>query len=290
MIALTGAGGFIGSVVLGYLNRQGITDVYLFDDLPEPNQFKNLIGKRYLGLHSTKEIVTDIKDFDCVIHIGANSNTLEKDWSSIYDTNVLSTRRWHDLCREHDKKFIFTSSAAVYGNGQGPLNQYAFSKLASEQEITNGVVLRLFNVYGPNEYHKGRMASTILHWFDQIKENGEIKIFENSKNYYRDFVWVEDIAKTIYHFMFENYQPGIYDLGSGSSIDFETVADLVIANTNTGKKRFVDMPDDLKKQYQINTLADMQWLINAGVDVKSFTKVHEGIATYIDYLAKTRYY
>jgi ADP-L-glycero-D-manno-heptose 6-epimerase len=290
MIALTGAGGFIGSVVLGYLNRQGITDVYLFDDLPEPNQFKNLIGKRYLGLHSTKEIVTDIKDFDCVIHIGANSNTLEKDWSSIYDTNVLSTRRWHDLCREHDKKFIFTSSAAVYGNGQGPLNQYAFSKLASEQEITNGVILRLFNVYGPNEYHKGRMASTILHWFDQIKENGEIKIFENSKNYYRDFVWVEDIAKTIYHFMFENYQPGIYDLGSGSSIDFETVADLVIANTNTGKKRFVDMPDDLKKQYQINTLADMQWLINAGVDVKSFTKVHEGIATYIDYLAKTRYY
>ena len=290
MIALTGAGGFIGSVVLGYLNRQGITDVYLFDDLPEPNQFKNLIGKRYLGLHSTKEIVTDIKDFDCVIHIGANSNTLEKDWSSIYDTNVLSTRRWHDLCREHDKKFIFTSSAAVYGNGQGPLNQYAFSKLASEQEITNGVILRLFNVYGPNEYHKGRMASTILHWFDQIKENGEIKIFENSKNYYRDFVWVEDIAKTIYHFMFETYQPGIYDLGSGSSIDFETVADLVIANTNTGKKRFVDMPDDLKKQYQINTLADMQWLINAGVDVKSFTKVHEGIATYIDYLAKTRYY
>jgi ADP-L-glycero-D-manno-heptose 6-epimerase len=290
MIALTGAGGFIGSVVLGYLNRQGITDVYLFDDLPEPNQFKNLIGKRYLGLHSTKEIVTDIKDFDYVIHIGANSNTLEKDWSSIYDTNVLSTRRWHDLCREHDKKFIFTSSAAVYGNGQGPLNQYAFSKLASEQEITNGVILRLFNVYGPNEYHKGRMASTILHWFDQIKENEEIKIFENSKNYYRDFVWVEDIAKTIYHFMFENYQPGIYDLGSGSSIDFETVADLVIANTNTGKKRFVDMPDDLKKQYQINTLADMQWLINAGVDVKSFTKVHEGIATYIDYLAKTRYY
>jgi len=290
MIALTGAGGFIGSVVLGYLNKQGITDVYLFDDLPEPNQFKNLIGKRYLGLHSTKEIVTDIKDFDCVIHIGANSNTLEKDWSSIYDTNVLSTRKWHDLCREHDKKFIFTSSAAVYGNGQGPLNQYAFSKLASEQEITNGVVLRLFNVYGPNEYHKGRMASTILHWFDQIKENGEIKIFENSKNYFRDFVWVEDIAKTICHFMFENYQPGIYDLGSGYSIDFETVADLVIANINSGKKRFVDMPDDLKKQYQINTLADMQWLINAGVDVKSFTKVHEGIATYIDYLAKTRYY
>ena len=90
--------------------------------------------------------------------------------------------------------------------------------------------------------------------------------------------------------MFENYQPGIYDLGSGSSMDFETVADLVISNTNKGKKRFVDMPDDLKKQYQINTLADTKSLTKSGLDVKSFTQVHEGIAAYIDYLAKDRYY
>ena len=177
----------------------------------------------------------------------------------------------------------------MYGNGAGPMNQYAFSKLLSENEV-EGVVLRLFNVYGPNEYHKGRMASTILHWFSQIKETEEITIFENSKNYFRDFVWVEDIAKTIYHFMFENYQPGIYDLGSGSNTDFETVADLVISNTNKGKKRFVDMPDDLKKQYQINTLADTKSLTKSGLDVKSFTQVHEGIAAYIDYLAKDRYY
>jgi ADP-L-glycero-D-manno-heptose 6-epimerase len=168
------------------------------------------------------------------------------------------------------------------------MNQYAFSKLLSENEV-EGVVLRLFNVYGPNEYHKGRMASTILHWFNEIKETEEIKIFENSKNYLRDFVWVEDVAKTIYHFMFENYQPGIYDLGSGTSTDFETVADLVISNTNKGTKRFVDMPSDLKKQYQINTLADMKLLTKSGIDVVSFTKVSEGIAKYIDYLAKTRY-
>ena len=112
MIALTGAGGFIGSVILGYLNKQGITDVYCFDDLPTGDQYKNLVGKRYLGLHSTKEIITDIKDFDCVIHFGANSSTLGKNWASIYQTNVLSTRRWHDLCKEHDRKFIFASSAA----------------------------------------------------------------------------------------------------------------------------------------------------------------------------------
>jgi ADP-L-glycero-D-manno-heptose 6-epimerase len=288
MIILTGAGGFIGSVVLGYLNSQQITDIIIVDDLPYQNQYKNLIGKQYKKLVSIDDIELMDEDITGVVHIGANANTLEKDWSSIYTTNVKSTRKWNAFCKQRKIPFIFTSSASVYGNGSGPMNQYAFSKLLSENEV-EGVVLRLFNVYGPNEYHKGRMASTILHWFDQIKETGEIKIFENSKNYFRDFIWVEDIAKTIHHFMFENYQPGIYDLGSGSSIDFETVADLVISNTNKGKKRFVDMPDDLKKQYQINTLADTKLLTKSGVDVKSFIKVDEGIATYIDYLAKDRY-
>jgi ADP-L-glycero-D-manno-heptose 6-epimerase len=289
MIVLTGAGGFIGSVVLGYLNSQQVNDIIIVDDLPYQNQYKNLIGKQYNRLVSTNDIDSINENITGVIHIGANANTLETNWSSIYATNVKSTRKWNAFCKQHKIPFIFTSSASVYGNGSGPMNQYAFSKLLSENEV-EGVVLRLFNVYGPNEYHKGRMASTILHWFDQITETEEIKIFENSKNYFRDFVWVEDIAKTIYHFMFENYQPGIYDLGSGSSTDFETVADLVISNTNKGKKTFVDMPDDLKKQYQINTLADTKLLTKSGVDVKSFTKVHEGIAKYIDYLSKTRYY
>jgi ADP-L-glycero-D-manno-heptose 6-epimerase len=289
MIALTGAGGFIGSVVLGYLNRQGITDVYLFDDLPESGQFKNLIGKRYLGLHSTKEIVTDIKDFDCVIHIGANSNTLEKDWSSIYDTNVLSTRRWHDLCREHDKKFIFTSSAAVYGNGQGPLNQYAFSKLASEQEITNGVILRLFNVYGPNEYHKGRMASTVLHWYNQIQQTGQLKIFKDSNQYRRDFIYVEDVVSTIYHFV-ENYKPGMYDLGTGVSVDFDSIANIVINECGQGEKSMIVMPDDLKAQYQLDTKADTGKLELAGVSTDLFYEPQQGIREYCKYLKTSRFY
>ena len=236
MIILTGAGGFIGSVVLGYLNSQRVTDIIIVDDLPYENQYKNLIGKQYNRLVSIDDIDAIDENITGVIHIGANANTLETNWGSIYATNVKSTRKWNVFCKQRKIPFIFTSSASVYGNGAGPMNQYAFSKLLSENEV-EGVVLRLFNVYGPNEYHKGRMASTILHWFNQIKETEEITIFENSKNYFRDFVWVEDIAKTIYHFMFENYQPGIYDLGSGSNTDFETVADLVISNTNKGKKR-----------------------------------------------------
>lgn len=288
MIALTGAGGFIGSVILGYLNKQGIKDVYLFDDLPTSDQFKNLIGKQYLGLHSTKEIVTDIKDFDAVIHFGANSNTLVRDWSSIYASNVVSTRRWHDLCVENDKKFIFASSAAVYGNGQGPLNHYAFSKLTSEQEITRGVVLRLFNVYGPNEAHKGRMASTPYHWFNQLTATGELKLFENSHLFSRDFIWVEDVAGTVYHFL-NNYQEGIYDIGTGQSVDFETVADQCLLH-KPGKKIPMIMPDDLCAQYQTNTCASTAYLESAGVDVKRFVNINNGIQEYFKYLTSNQIY
>jgi ADP-L-glycero-D-manno-heptose 6-epimerase len=289
MIALTGAGGFIGSVVLGYLNKQGIGDVYLFDDLPSGNQYKNLIGKQYLGLHSTKEIVSDLSDFDCVIHIGANSSTLERDWASIYNTNVSSTRRWHDLCREQGKKFIFTSSAAVYGNGKGPLNHYAFSKQVSEQEITDGVILRLFNVYGPNEYHKDRMASTVYHWYQQLQQTGTIKIFENSSSYYRDFIYVEDVARTVYHFI-NNYQPGVYDVGTGESVNFESIANIVINEFGSGKKEYIPMPADLKEQYQLDTKADTSALIDAGLDVIQFFEAWQGIQEYIKYLKTNQTY
>jgi len=289
MIILTGAGGFIGSVVLGYLNSQQITDILIVDDLPYENQYKNLIGKQYKRLLSIDDVDLTNENITGVIHIGANSNTLEKNWSSIYASNIESTRKWNTFCKERSIPFIFASSAAIYGNGQGPLNQYAFSKLISENEI-EGVILRLFNVYGPNEYHKERMASTIFHWVNQLKDNDELKLFINSKQYSRDFIWVEDVAKTIYHFMYRNYQPGIYDLGTGSSIDFETVVDLVISNTNKGIKKFIDMPDDLKEQYQINTVADTKSLIEAGINVEDFIGIEAGIKKYMDYLVTNRYY
>lgn len=289
MIALTGAGGFIGSVILGYLNRQGIKDIYCFDNLPTADQFKNLIGKQYLGLHSTREIVTDFKDFSCVIHFGANSSTLGKDWSSIYDTNVASTRLWHDGCRENNVPFIFASSAATYGNGQGPLNHYAFSKAVSENEITDAVVLKLFNVYGPNEYHKGRMASTILRWFQEIAEQNKIKIFKDSDQYRRDFIWVEDVAKTVLHFI-NNYQPGVYDLGTGISVDFDKIANTVIQVAGNAEKEYIDMPEDLKKQYQLDTKANVDALVTAGVNVDDFLEPWQGISEYFKFYKTKSYY
>lgn len=291
MIILTGAGGFIGSVMLGYLNKQGITDVVLFDDLPNETQYKNLIGKKFRSIHphSTYEKTSfNPIEIRAVIHLGANSNTLEKDWLSIYKSNVLSTRMWNQFCKENDIPFIFASSAAVYGNGEGPLNQYAFSKQVSEQEI-DAVVLRLFNVYGPNEYHKGRMASTIMHWYNQIQETGQYKLFEGSRQLRRDLIYVEDVCKTIYHFV-ENYQPGVYDLGTGHSVDFETVADALAATCRKGSKNFILMPDDLKTQYQNNTRADTTKLKDAGVDVAKFLGVGAGIECYVDYLKSSSFY
>lgn len=288
MIILTGAGGFIGSVILGYLNKQGIRDICLFDDLPTGDQFKNLIGKDYLGLYSTKEFVLDTKNIDAVIHFGANSSTLERDWKSIYETNVASTRYWHDLCAENGIKFIFASSAAVYGNGQGPLNHYAFSKLASEKEIINGVVLRLFNVYGPNESHKGRMASTPYHWYRQAQADSSIKVFENSDQYLRDLIWVEDVAYTVYYFL-ENYKEGIYDLGTGVAQSFEHVADQCASQLSV-KKIHIPMPNDLKEQYQKKTCASVEYLESAGVNVKKFVQIEDGIREYYQYLNSDRIY
>jgi ADP-L-glycero-D-manno-heptose 6-epimerase len=289
MIVLTGAGGFVGSVILGYLNKQGIEDVVLFDDLPSGDQFKNLIGKRYISLHSTDEIFENVADIDAVVHFGANSSTLEKDWSKIYQTNILSTRAWNQICLGKNIPFIFASSAAVYGNGAGPLNHYAFSKMISENEIT-GSVLRLFNVYGPNEYHKDRMASTIYHWYNQLKDKREIQVFENSDRYLRDFVWVEDVAKTVFHLLYTNYQPGVYDLGSGNSVSFDRLSEILLDSVGHGDKNYIKMPDDLSKQYQISTIANNENLQKIGVDTEAFLSVEQGISKYLEFLASDRYY
>jgi len=284
---LTGAGGFIGSVILGYLNKQGINDVILVDNLNTDN-FMMLNNKQYRKIYLPGEEF-NTNNVTAVIHYGANSNTLEKDWKSLYETNIKSTRYWHDLCLESNIPFIFFSSAAVYGNDNGPRNLYAFSKRASELEIQQGVILRLFNVYGPNEYHKGRMSSTIYHWHKQITETGVLKIFENSHNYTRDFVYVEDVAKVV-NFFLSNYQPGVYDVGSEVSNSFETVADTIIDEVGQGKKEYIVMPDDLKAQYQTSTSSNLVPLQAAGFDTGVFRSIEQGIAEYIEYLKFNNYY
>ncbi len=293
MIVVTGAGGFIGSVMIGYLNNIGVTDIIAVDDMPHPEQYKNLVGKKF-RLISTNEMESLLEYkpgmIQGIIHLGANSNTLANEWGSVYKTNVLSTRQWANLAIRDHIPFVFSSSAAVYGNGNGPLNQYAFSKQLSENELDYGVVkLRFFNVYGPNEYHKGRMASTILHWYNQIQETGSIKIFKDSDQYYRDFIYVEDVCRACWHFI-ENFQPGTYDLGTGRSESFERVAKELVKHVDQEVYfNYIDMPKDLAKQYQTDTKANTKALTDAGFDVTLCRSVSEGIEDYVSYLKEGRY-
>lgn len=287
MIVITGAGGFIGSVLIGYLNSLNITNLVLFDDLPTGDQFKNLVGKKFISLHSTEEYFQDSNGVECVIHLGANSSTLEKDWNSLYRTNVLSTRVWSRFCLQNEIPFIFASSAAVYGNSAGPLNHYAFSKQLSENEV-DGVILRLFNVYGPNEYHKGRMASTIYHWYQQTRVTNTIELFAGSDQMIRDFIYVEDVAKIIYYFM-KNYKPGVYDIGTGNSASFETLAGVLVKETNADKL-YIDMPTDLTQQYQRYTCANLSNLIEAGFDTKQLRSIADAVPEYCRYLKTDQIY
>lgn len=288
MIILTGAAGFIGSVMLGYLNQRGITDVVIVDGMPKAIQFKNLLNKKYVRLYSPGDTMhIDPGFITAVIHLGAITNTCETDWATLYNTNVLATRKWGLYCRTHDIPFIFASSAAIYGNMDGPLNQYAFSKQVSENDIY-GVVLRLFNVYGPNEYHKGNMASVIFHWYNQLRKDGTIKLFKHSGEYQRDFIWVEDVAAVIFNFL-TNFVPGVYDVGTGTSTNYEVLSDLVLATYGRGEKRYIDMPGELVTQYQTNTRADLRPLIQEGLPC-NFTGIEDGVRKYAKYLDNMKHY
>lgn len=282
-VVITGATGFIGSVTLGHFNKNGITDIMLYDLVITGEQMYNLSDKRYVSLN---EPVLD--DCSMVIHIGANANTLATNQHSIYETNVTSTEKWADFCLTRNIPLIFTSTAATFGNGAGPLNLYAESKVAAEEmlrrKMDNGLrcaILRLFNVYGPNEYHKGRMASTIFHWYNQLQKTQSLSIFHNSSNFYRDFIYVEDVASTILT-LYKQFTSGTYQLGTGNAVNFETVADTLLSRLG-GQKRYITMPDDLKKQYQTYTQADVDEL-NTIIDSSKFKNIHQGIDEYLTYL------
>lgn len=260
MIILTGNKGFIGKYFTKYFNDYDIIGIDK-DDLPVYN-----------------------KDAKAIVHLGAISDTLEKNWEALSYYNVDSTKKWFDFAFYNNIPFIFASSASIYGNGDGPLNLYAKSKLLSEQYIDNrAVILRFFNVYGPYEDHKGRMASTIFHWFNQIKNTHKAKIFHNSYNLIRDFVYVEDVVKVI-KYTIDNYKVGTYDLGSGQNVSFETVLDILLTNMANGEKEYIDFPEDLYKQYQKNTKSNLSPLSSIGYDISQMTSIEKGIISYLEYL------
>lgn len=316
MIIITGSAGFIGSVVVNCLNQNGKNDLILVDDFSKKNKERNYINSNYSQLINRDIFIDWLKEnhneVDFIVHLGARTDTTEFDWSVFESLNVNYTKSLFSLCSDYSIPLIYASSAATYGNGEfgyidnhdivyklQPLNPYGKSKnevdkwvLQQEKQPPFWAGLKFFNVYGPNEYHKGRMASVIFHSFNQINETGKVKLFRSHRPDYkdgeqlRDFIYVKDIASVII-FMIEKFQQnkpiesGLYNLGTGKARSFYDLA----ANTFRAMNKevnieFVDIPSDIRDKYQYYTEADITKLRSAGYD-KDFTSLEDGVYDYV---------
>ncbi len=320
MIVITGAAGFIGSVVAGELNQKGYNDLILVDDFSKKEKERNYVDLKYKTLVDRNVFFDWFKEnheeVTFVVHLGARTDTTEFDWNVFQKLNVDYTETMFALCAEYQIPLVYASSAATYGNGElgyddshdiveklQPLNPYGRSKNEVDKWILKQTKqppfwagLKFFNVYGPNEYHKGRMASVIFHSFNQINATGKVKLFRSHRPDFadgqqlRDFIYVKDIASVIC-FMIERHRDtetprrqvksGLYNLGTGKARSFYDLA----ANTFKAMGRdvnieFIDIPEDIRDKYQYFTEANMTKLREAGYD-KEFTSLEDGVADYV---------
>ncbi|MGA1845775.1 ADP-glyceromanno-heptose 6-epimerase [Deferribacter abyssi] len=309
MIVLTGAAGFIGSVILRHLNNNGISDIMCIDRLGEKTKWKNLVGKKFIDFIDREKFIDSLDNFnniDFIIHMGACTDTTEFNLNYLMKVNYEYSKKLFQYASLNKIPIIYASSAATYGNGEHgynddestipelrPLNPYGFSKqlfdiwvLKQTEKPPFWAGLKFFNVYGPNEYHKGRMASVIFHAFNQLKETGVIKLFKSHRKNYkhgeqkRDFIYVKDIAKVIYYLFSKSKNSGIYNLGTGKARSFNDLANNVIKNYGKGKIHYIDMPEDIRDKYQYFTEANMEKLFNLGYPEK-FYSLEEGIQDYV---------
>ncbi|MCQ2278722.1 MAG: ADP-glyceromanno-heptose 6-epimerase [Bacteroidales bacterium] len=320
MIVITGAAGFIASAVAGGLNEMGRNDLILVDDFSQEQKNNNWIEKKYNQLIDRKDFTdwldSNYSDVDFVIHLGARTDTTEFDWNVFLELNLHYSQAIWKICSNHNIPLIYASSAATYGAGeQGykdenqlafslkPLNPYGKSKndfdqwaLQQEQKPPFWAGLKFFNVYGPNEYHKGRMASVILHTFESVNKTGAMKLFRSHRDDFedgmqlRDFVYVKDIVKVIKHLMNTKPESGLYNVGTGRAQSF-----LELANATfdaMGKERnitFIDIPEDIRDKYQYFTEADMSKLRSTGYK-EEFYDLRNGVFDYVqNYLIDNKY-
>lgn len=316
MIVITGAAGFIASVVAQRFNKLGFNNLVLVDDFSHSQKAYTTVGLKFVHkiersifidwLASTEEQI------DFIYHLGARTDTTEMNVELFNTLNLHYSQAIWKVCTEKNIPLVYASSAATYGLGEygykdnhelvsslKPLNPYGeskndFDKWVLKQSTTPPfwAGLKFFNVYGPNEYHKGRMASVIFHTFNQINLNGEMKLFRSHNPNYthggqlRDFVYVKDVASVCEFLMQRQPSSGIYNLGSGKARTFLDLATLTFKALDLEPKiSFVDTPIDIRDKYQYFTEADMTKLKAAGYD-KHFHTLEEGIADYVEnYLA-----
>jgi ADP-L-glycero-D-manno-heptose 6-epimerase len=318
-IIVTGAAGFIGSCLVGYLNEKGYSNIVIVDDFSRSDKDINLEGKQYAGKVERDEFFDWLSKRDkipsFIFHIGARTDTTEFDYEVHRKLNVEYSQKIWNYCVEHNVPLVYASSAATYGAGElgynddhdvveklKPLNPYGVSKnefdkwaLKQKRQPPFWAGLKFFNVYGPFEYHKGRMASVIWHSFNQIKDNGEVKLFRSHRPDFkdgeqlRDFIYVKDVVAVCYWLMEKQPASAIYNLGTGKA---RTFADLVKATfTALGletKIRFIDMPEDIREKYQYFTEANMKKLKDAGY-TQPFYSLEDGIRDYVQQFLVKRF-
>ncbi len=308
MILLTGGAGFIGSNILSALNRLGLQDIILVDNLHQAAKHRNLNNCRFSDYIPKEKLLEELPRLpkpDFVLHQGACSSTTESDGRYMMENNYEYSKKLLHYCIEHKVPLIYAGSAAVYGDGiKGfddsrddyfSLNIYAFSKLLFDRYVRRILKkdadqspilgLRYFNVYGYQENHKGNMASLPFQFFQQWKAGKKFRLFEGSERFFRDFIFVEDIAKVVLHFM-EAPQSGIYNVGTGTARCFQSLADILLPLLPGADIEYIPFPEALKNQYQTFTLADISKLRKAGYKA-TFTNLEKGLEKYMKVLNET---
>ena len=311
MIIVTGAAGFIASFLVGNLNEKGRSDLILVDDFSRVDKLPNLVDKKYIEKIDRIDFPNWLRNnqekIDIVFHLGARTDTTEMSVELFNELNLNYSKEIWSICTEKHIPLVYASSAATYGGGEfgyddnheeipklKPLNPYGESKNDFDKWVLTQIQrppfwagLKFFNVYGPNEYHKGRMASVILHTFKQIKENGIMKLFRSHNPNFtdggqlRDFVYVKDVASVCEYLMNEKPESAIYNLGSGKARTFLDLATLTFKALNLEPEiEFIDTPIDIRDNYQYFTEANMSKLINSGYS-KPFYSLEEGVADYV---------
>ncbi len=340
-IVITGAAGFIGSCLVTFLNDAGYNNLFLVDNFSREDKEPNLAGKKYFKKIEREFffewLETKNPEIDFIYHIGARTDTTEFNYSIHEYLNVEYSQKIWNYCGEKNIPLVYASSAATYGAGElgykddekiienlRPLNPYGvskneFDKWALRQvqqaltQVQNGsqqatvppawAGLKFFNVYGPNEYHKARMASVIFHSYNQIIENGFVKLFKSHKNGYRDgeqlrdFIYVKDVLKICFWFLGcwqkdqKSFISGIYNVGTGQARTFNDLVKATFAGMDRKAEiRFIDMPEDIRDTYQYYTQATMDKIKDAGYTAKMYS-LEDGVNDYVrNYLSGKKYY
>ena len=320
MIVITGAAGFIGSCLLTKLNQENFKDIVLVDDFSNNEKSNNYANKKFTLKVERNDFFSWIHEnensIQFIFHLGARTNTAEFDQNLLDELNLNYSKKVWKLCVKYGLPLIYASSAATYGLGEcgydednskinqlKPLNAYAKSKSEFDKWALNQSNapyywsgIKFFNVYGPNEYHKKRMASVVLHAYNQIMQTDKMKLFKSYNSKYkdgeqlRDFIYVKDVIDVLFYLMNHRKDSGIYNLGTANANTFSFLTDSVFNAINkTSKIEFIDMPEDIRSSYQYYTQANIKKLRKIGYK-KQFFSLENGIKDYVFHYLKNHTY